>query len=53
MTVELICKICFGLCFLALGTSVWIVWQRPDLLADLNVEFKAIEDRWDFNNQAF
>ncbi|KAI6182723.1 hypothetical protein M3Y97_00411500 [Aphelenchoides bicaudatus] len=48
---ELVCKVCFALCFIALSTSIWTVWQRPDLWMDLNVEFKEFDSRWDFNNQ--
>jgi hypothetical protein len=48
---EIICKVCFGLCFIALTATIWICWQRPDLWIDLNVEFKAYDSQWNFNNQ--
>lgn len=48
---ETIFKLCFGLSLSLLAVTFFVCWQRPDLWIDLNVDFKAYDEHWNFNNQ--
>lgn len=48
---ETIFKLCFVLSLSLLTATLFLYWQKPHLWLEMNMDFKAYDEHWNFNNQ--